>query len=224
MSKIIGILGGMGPAATIDLFRKIVLNTKAETDQEHLPIFIYNNTKIPAVRESEKALNQLVISARILEKAGVDFIIMPCNTAHIWQDEIKEALTIPFYSMVDLTIETLLRDYKHKKVLLLATATTVDYGLYQKACQNTPLEIITPNAEEQKIINKTIKCVKAGKLEDNPYLKDLNRVLEKYYNESISSLIGGCTEIPLLFDYLKNDMTKIDPTLLLAKMSVKKAL
>ena len=225
MSKTIGILGGMGPAATVDLFHKIILNTHVQTEQEHHRILIYNNPKIPPRTQQDDPLTDLIKSARLLEKAGADFIIMPCNTAHIWLEQIKAAINIPFYSMIETTAETILleKDATNKKILLLATETTSNYGLYQKAFQHTPYEIITPTKEEQHIVDQAIKDVKLGKTSSNPYLKDLNRILNVYKENGISMLIGGCTEIPLLFHLFKVDMKMVDPTLLLAKLAVQKA-
>jgi aspartate racemase len=225
MSKTIGILGGMGPAATLDLFHKIILNTPVQTEQEHHRIIIYNNPKIPPRTQHSYPLPELIKSAILLEKAGADFIIMPCNTAHIWLEQIKVTINKPFYSIIETTVESLLleKDSTNKKILLFATETTINYALYQKAFNNTPYEIITPIKEEQTIIDSAIKDVKLGKISSNPYLKDLNRILKVYKEIGISVLIGGCTEIPLLFHLLKVDMKMVDPTLLLAKLAVQKA-
>ncbi|MCP1126246.1 amino acid racemase [Bacillus sp. 3103sda1] len=226
MSKTIGILGGMGPAATLDLFHKIILNTPVQTEQEHHRIIIYNNPKIPPRTQHSYPLPELVKSAILLEKAGADFIIMPCNTAHIWLEQIKATIQIPFYSIIETTVESIFleeKDSTNKKILLLATETTINDGLYQKAFHNTPYEIITPIKEEQNIIDNTIKDVKLGKISSNQYLKDLNRILNVYKEIGISVIIGGCTEIPLLFHLFKTDMKMVDPTLLLAKLAVQKA-
>lgn len=221
----------MGPWATIDLYQKIVLHTPAQTDQEHLRILIYNNPKIPPRSYPEhpstmSPLPELIRSAMLLESAGADFIIMPCNTAHIWFHEIKREITIPFYSMIENTVQTLLEQKRHinHKILLLATQTTINHQLYQKTCKNLPFEIITPSQDEQKIVDNAIKEVKAGRLETNPCLNQLNPMLARYQEKGISTLIGGCTEIPLLFPYFQVKMNMIDPTLLLAKMTIQKAM
>ncbi|WJV29945.1 amino acid racemase [Rossellomorea sp. AcN35-11] len=103
MEKTIGILGGMGPAATVDLFQKIVANTEASRDQEHIKILIYNNPKIPprmlVPKEGQDPVPEIIRSARLIEQAGADFIIMPCHTAHIWYDHIQRATTVPFLQL-----------------------------------------------------------------------------------------------------------------------------
>lgn len=231
MSKTIGILGGMGPAATIDLFQKIVLNTPAQTDQEHLQIFIYNNPKIPPREQisndlSKTPLPELIKSAIILEQAGADFIIMACNTAHIWIDELRKSVKIPFYSMIENTVQAILEEGKpqYKNILLLATKTTINSQLYQAAFLNSNFNIVIPSNDEQVVIDKAIKDVKAGQIATNYYYNELNQILELYKAKGISALIGGCTEIPLMFSYLRTEMELVDPTLLLAKMAIAKAL
>lgn len=226
MSKTIGILGGMGPAATLDLFNKIILNTPVQTDQEHHRIIIYNNPKIPPRTQQSQPLPELIKSAILLEKAGADFIIMPCNSAHIWLEQIKAVIHIPFYSIIETTVESILSEEEaspNKKILLLATETTINNRLYQKAFHHTPYEIIIPMKEEQRIIDNAIKEVKLGKISSNQYVKELNRILHVYKEIGISVIIGGCTEIPLLFHLFKADMKMIDSTLLLAKLAVQKA-
>ncbi|WP_254871138.1 aspartate/glutamate racemase family protein [Bacillus sp. Marseille-Q1617] len=176
MSKTIGILGGMGPAATLDLFHKIIVNTPVQTEQEHHRIIIYNNPKIPPRTQQSDPLPGLIKSAISLEKAGADFLIMPCNAANIWLEQIKAAIQIPFHSIIDTTVESILseEDPAHKKILLLATETTINHGLYQKAFHNSPSEILTPLKEEQTIIDNAINDVKLGRISSNQYIKDLN--------------------------------------------------
>ena len=109
VSKTIGILGGMGPRATVDLFEKIILNTPATKDQDHLHILINNNPQIPSrvevfMNERVNPLSALIQSASVLEKAGADFIIMPCHTAHIWIEELQKSTSVPFYNMIENTV------------------------------------------------------------------------------------------------------------------------
>lgn len=230
MGKTIGILGGMGPAATIDLFQKIVLNTQAQTDQDHPRIIIYNNPKIPPRtlpfdRSFQSPLPGLIKSALKLEKAGADFIIMPCHTAHIWYSEIKKTISIPFYSMIENTVQTIIeqKSLGSKKILLFASETTINSRIYQNSFENSSFKLVIPQTGEQKVVDKAIKNVKAGKTTTNRYIHELNQILSVYREKGISKLLGGCTEISLIFPYFNLDMEKIDPTLMLAKLSIKKA-
>jgi aspartate racemase len=102
--KTIGMIGGMGPLATVHLFERIVLRTKAEKDQDHIRIIIDNNTNIQDRTKAilgygESPVKELVGSAKMLEKSGADFLIMPCNTAHYFIDHIKKNIKIPFINM-----------------------------------------------------------------------------------------------------------------------------
>lgn len=230
MSKTIGILGGIGPYATVDLFNKIVCNTPSSKDQDHHSIIIYNNPKIPPRvcpidKEKENPLQELIQSAIVLENAGADFIIMPCNSAHVWLDELNRAINIPIYNMIQNTVQHLL-DLKaggNEEILLLATETTIQAGLYQKAFVNSPFKIVVPQTDDQQLVNGIIKQVKAGEIKKNKYINDLEQLLEKSKTKGISIVIGGCTEIPLLFPHIKTNITMVDPTLLLAQMAVHKA-
>lgn len=230
MRKTIGILGGMGPLATVDLFNKIVGNTPAKKDQDHHLIVIYNNPQVPPrvhpFDKGEKSpLQELIRSTRVLESAGADFIIIPCNAAHIWLDELKKSVNVPFHSMIDNTVQHLL---KHKvsgidKALLLATETTIRARLYQNAFINSSYKIVVPQADEQRLVHRAIEEVKAGKIKTNGYINDLNQLVQKYQTKGISIVIGGCTEIPPLFPYIDTSIKMIDPTLLLAQMAILKA-
>jgi aspartate racemase len=111
--KIIGIIGGMGPEATLDLYRRIIENTPARVDQDHIHVIIDSNPKIPdrtsaILSGGENPTTALCETARNLEKAGADFLIMPCNSAHMFLKEFQNCVKIPFLSIVDETIHTLL--------------------------------------------------------------------------------------------------------------------
>ncbi|MDP5274573.1 aspartate/glutamate racemase family protein [Chengkuizengella axinellae] len=229
MSKTIGILGGMGPLATIDLYKKIVMNTPVQKDQDHLQIIIYNNPKIPSRMEAlrpngESPLPELIQSAVTLQNAGADFIVMPCHSAHYWIHEISSAIHIPFYNMIQTVIEYMDRYMVKKegeKVLLLATETTIDSRMYQRSFHNNRIKLILPQrSTEQKNINKLILECKKGCMSNNKYLNDIGKIIERYELEGMNSIIGACTEIPLIFPFLKTSVELIDPTLLLAKKTI----
>jgi aspartate racemase len=122
MEKTIGILGGMGPEATAYLFRKIIRHTKADKDQEHLKVIIFNNPKIPdrtdfiLEKGTENPLPYLAEAAKELQRSGADFIIIPCNTAHYFYEDICRAVSIPVINMIEAVADEILSDpiAKHK--------------------------------------------------------------------------------------------------------------
>lgn len=228
MSKIVGILGGMGPMATVDLFAKIVQRTPASVDQEHLRIIIDNNPQVPSrvnaiMHGGESPLAQLTKSARTLEKAGVDFIVMPCNTAHYWIQELQHSVNVPILNMITCAAAYAFERYAQLsgRILLLATIGTVHVQLYQKAFRDSGMLLQVPTPEEQQIVDAAIDAVKAGQIENNPRLSQLDTIIRKHAAEVV---LAGCTEIPLIFPYLKKGFIRLDATAILAEAAVKEGL
>ena len=152
-NKTIGIIGGMGPLATADLYRKIVMSTDAACDQEHIHTLIDSNTNIPdrtaaLLCGAESPVEEMVKSARLLEKAGAGLLIMPCNTAHNSHSEVQDAVSIPVLHMIKLTVQALKRQGV-SRAGLLATDGTVQTRIYQRCFENSGIELITPDNEGQ---------------------------------------------------------------------------
>lgn len=227
MTKTVGILGGMGPLATVDLFAKIVANTPAVVDQDHLRIVIDNNPHIPPrveaiLGDGPSPLPAMAASAQLLEKAGADFIVMPCNTAHYWLSELRAAVTIPVHSMIDNAAAHVAASHRHLsgRLLLLATAATVGLGLYQRAFAARGMDLRLLAADEQTLLDKAVRRIKAGELADNPYLAGLDAILAGHARDGVAAILAGCTEVPLLLPYLAVPGEQFDATLLLAEMAV----
>lgn len=225
MSKTIGILGGMGPMATVDLFRKIIECTPARNDQEHLKIIIYNNPQIPSrnrvVKEnSEDPFFEMRKSARLLETAGADFIIIPCHSAHYWIDPLRESVNIPICDMIEITADYMKEHHTADSALLFTNTGTLQRKLYHSPFQSRGLHYITPNLYEQELVVSAINSVKSGFIGGNRHIRELNDILDCYHSKGVSIVIGGCTEIPLLFPFLNQRVKVIDPTLLLAKKAI----
>jgi len=230
MRKIVGIIGGMGSLATVDLFAKIVVNTPAEIDQDHLRIIIDNNPQIPprveAVRQgAESPLPALVESAKLLETVGADFIVMPCNTAHYWIDGLRASVTIPVYSMIEYAAAYVAENYRRfsGRILLLATGVTVDLDLYQQAFTAVDIGLQLPSLAQQVLLDQAIRRIKAGEVADNPYLSEINSMLADFATGGTAAVLAGCTQIPLLFPFFKDELVRLDATLLLAQMVVRRA-
>ncbi len=226
MERVIGILGGMGPLATAELFRRIVEKTPAKRDQEHPRIIIYNDPKIPdrtafILGKGEDPRPALVEGARKLESWGADFIIMPCNTAHFFAEDIRRAIKVPLVSMVDATAERI-AGMGLKKVGLLATDGTVKGLVYHRSLLRRGIGIAVPDEEDQELVMKAIyDGVKAGNLELGRRL--LLGVAERLQLR-VDGIIAGCTEVSVALRPGDLTVPLIDPLDVIAEKAVRLAL
>ena len=230
--KIIGILGGMGPEATIDVFTKIVKGTKAKKDQDHLQILINNNPKIPdrtlAIQgRGPSPLAQLVRSAKILEKAGADFIVIPCVTVHHYYEPLQEKIGIPILHLLELTAHYMKTRLKRMtKVGLLATTGTIRTGLFQKYFSNNDIQLLIPTFDVQKrwvmeaVYGKRgIKAI--GPSENSKRL--IRKASESLIFRGAQAILAGCTEVPLVLKEGDLPVPVIDPISILAQAAIVKA-
>jgi aspartate racemase len=226
--KIIGILGGMGPEATIDLFYKIIKFTPAEKDQDHLRIIIDNNPKVldrtaAILGNGEDPLPALQETAQNLEKAGADFIVIPCNTAHYFLSSIQKSVNIPILNMIEETAkETKKRIPKIKKVGLLASMGVYKSKIYHQYFKKYNIEVISPGDKDKEEVMKVIYAVKAGNLSGKNE-KNILKIAQKIIDKGAEAIIAGCTEIPLILKERDVSVPIIDSTQVLAKITVQKA-
>ena len=226
MKKTIGILGGMGPLATADLFRKIVTMTKAGCDNDHIRIYIDDNAQIPdrtaAILSGGKdPVPVMADSLKKLVACGADCIIMPCNTAHYFLPRLQEMTDVPFLSMLEATAKACATDFPGKTAAILATKGTLATGLYEQALQKEGVAYLVPDAEEQDALMRVIyDGVKADAAPD-AYRKDMEKVLARLTTKGADYFILGCTELPLAAELLDIPQTTIDPTAELSKASIR---
>ena len=223
--KTVGILGGMGPLATADLFRKIIELTEAHCDQDHIKMVIANNTSIPdrtefLVNDGQSPYQEMLASAKLLEKSSVDCIIMPCNTAHYFFDDLVKAVNVHFISMIEETAKYIKAlNLENNLIGLLATAGTCHTQIYDKVFEKYDLKVKIPDAEHQTYITNAIYNLKQGlNKNDAP---DVQKVLALFQQEGISQFILGCTELPIYFARHSFGVNTIDPTTILAKSAIK---
>lgn len=226
--KTIGILGGMGPQATIDLYQKILDSTDAKKDQEHVPTLIWSNPGIPdrnlaILKGGTDPSPFLAAGALILEQGGADCIVMPCNTAHMFAAAIVEAVSIPLIDMIEETARTAARILPQAaEVSILATTATVSIELYQKALHRYGLKFILPDETDQATIMAAIfdeRGIKAGFVDDYNRCRVLG-VLRRQESLGARAYIAGCTELPLV---IRRDDAEfmLDPTSILAQAAVR---
>ena len=217
--KVIGILGGMGPLATADLFQKITLHTVAACDQEHPRICIDSNTDIAdrtaaLLHGGADPTAEMVKSAKRLESIGADVLIMPCNTAHNFYQAVADSVNIPVLHMIALTRDAL-KARGVKRAALLATDGTVQTGIYQRTFEGSGIELIVPEGEDQVAVMDIIyNGIKAGDMAHDTTA--LRATIENLLARGAETLILGCTELPLAVQIYNLDYPTTDPTLELA--------
>ena len=224
--KTIGILGGMGPLATADLFQKIVLLTKADTDRDHIRVYIDSNANIPdrtaaILSGGEDPVPEMSSALRHLEACGADCIIMPCNTAHYFLPRLQAMTEIPFLSILTAAAEACKAQFPGKTVGILATRGTLAADLYQKALAQAGVPYLIPDAPAQDALMRVIyDGVKAGKGPDS-YRADFLTVLEQMSAGGAEVFLLGCTELPLAAESLKITLPTVEPTAELAKAAIR---
>jgi len=246
----IGILGGMGTQAGLDFCNKLAMINRGKIDQEYPLFILYNKSDIPGRPESisihaksssdsfgkpnnlkkyNKVLKSLIAGCRSLEKSNCKFIVIPCNTAHYWYDDLKKKIKIPIINMPkEVFLYTKKTCKKNSKIGLLATEGTLKTGVYNKFFDKDFILIKPNNSLQIKSVNTAIKFVKMGKI------KEAEKAIKKAVNHLIEmkckKIILGCTELPIAifafksFKKIKSSKIFLDPNLMLATVSMKKYL
>ena len=240
----IGILGGMGTQAGLDFCNKLAILYRGKIDQEYPLFLLYNKSNIPGRPESigvqtgkiankfknrkyKTVLKSLLEGCELLKKSRCKFIVIPCNTAHYWYEDLKKKVKIPIINMPkEVFLHTKKNCKKNSLIGLLATEGTLKTGVYNNFFDKE-FKLVTPNNSTQKnSVNKAIKLVKMGKV------KEANKVIKPAINYLIKKkckkIILGCTELPIAifafksFKNIKTSKTFLDPNLILANSSMEK--
>lgn len=227
--KTLGIIGGMGPMATIDLYKKITELTPASKDQEHIHIIIDSYPQIEdrtahIVKGEKSPLPRLVEAAKRLEKAGAEALLMPCNTAHYFADDILKEVSIPLIHIVKATAEAIKANFPDaRKIGLFATTGTRQGKVYETTLNKYGFEVVEFSKElEDRVMACIYDGVKAGKTAE--YAPIFEQCVQEGASLGAEVMIAGCTEIPILLPYIESQVPFTDPTLELAKAAVKFAL
>jgi aspartate racemase len=231
MKKTIGILGGMGPEATAYFFNLIIKSTDAAKDQEHIPILIWNNPKIPPRTEAilyggPSPLPLLVEGVKILEKGGAGLIVMPCITAHYFARQIARRAKVPFVNLLDESLRFAKKRIPGmKKAGLVASSGTVKSRLFHKTFEKNGIEIITPEPNEQRKVMDAIfgnSGIKAGFTTGRPRTTVV-RVARRLIERGAEAVIAGCTEVPLVLKENDISVPLIEPMKIGALTCIKRA-
>ena len=244
----IGILGGMGTQAGLDFCNKLAIQYRGKIDQDYPLFFLYNKSNIPGRPESigtstetisnrfenisskkkyEKVLKSLIDGCKKLEKAKCKFIVIPCNTAHYWYEDLQKKINIPIINMPkEVFNHTKKNCKKNSKIGLLATEGTLKTKVYNKIF-NKNYELFFPNNNLQKqCVNKAIRDVKMGNVKRAA--KAIQPAINYLIKNKCKKIILGCTELPIaIFAFksintVKSSKIFLDPNLILANAAMKK--
>ena len=202
-AKTVGVLGGMGPEATLDFFAKVLAATPADRDQDHIHLIIDNNPAVPNRNEAVAGTGPspapvLTEMATRLEHAGADFLVMVCNAAHAFQDAIENAVSCPFVSIIEETCEAVVERLQPEtsvKVGVLASSGCLDAKLYQEALATRNVQAIMPEGSTRDRFMNILYRIKAG---DKNVRDDMKTLAEHLINQGAQTIIAGCTEVPLI--------------------------
>ena len=244
----IGILGGMGTQAGLDFCNKLAVLNRGKIDQEYPLFLLYNKSNIPGRPESigsqtknlsnkstnktsrakyNKVLKSLLKGCKLLEKNKCKFIVIPCNTAHYWFDDLQKKINIPIINMPKEVFRfTKKKCKKNSKVGLLATEGTLKTGVYKKFFEKD-YQLIEPSQKIQKLsVNKAIKLVKMGNVK--AAAKAIKPAIDSLIKMKCKKIILGCTELPIAifafksFKNVKSSKVFLDPNLILAHSAMVK--
>lgn len=219
----IGIIGGMGPAATALLFERIIKYTDASCDADHIHILIDNNPFIPDRTKSilegnDRPVLPIVESGRMLERMGATVLIFPCNTAHFYLGKIQSQLSIPVINMVEETAKICF-ERGYKKVAILGTDGTLQAKTYETVMNKYYIDVIYPAPSEQKRVMHIIyDQVKAGK---NADIESLESCFCKLEMAGAEAFVLACTELSVAFQNCKMPYIFIDSMDALAKEAIR---
>lgn len=224
--KTLGVLGGIGPLATVYFAKLLVEMTKADCDQSHISSVILNHASIPDRTEyildnsKPNPLPVMIEDAKKLEKMGVDFIVIPCNTAHYFYEQIQSNVSIPLVNIIEETVDYAQKTVKNlRKLGILATKGTITAKSYQRACEKRDIEPAVPSIQdEQSLMHIIYNQVKAGKRVD---LQLFLNIIETMKNDGCDAVVLGCTELSVIkheFNIKRPDV--IDSLEVLAKRSI----
>lgn len=223
----IGVLGGMGPLATVDFFAKIIAATSATHDAAHIPLLIQSDPRIPPrpaaiLAAGESPLPALLAGRDRLIAAGALALAMPCNTAHFWYPALRQNCAVPFLSILDACCDELPKEIPFgAKIGIIGTRATLSSGLFSDALMARHYSPVLPDEEAlNQSILPAIALVKAGRLQDAGL--QLEDSVEALLNQGAATVILACTEIPMALDAVqaKVQIRCIDSTAALARACV----
>lgn len=222
-------MGGMGPDATVDFMAKVIALTDSATDQDHVHLIVDQDPGIPSrtqairdgSREVTRALGEM---AQRLENAGADFLVMVCNTAHVFLDDVHAKTKIPFIHIVDESVNEIERMCPGaKSVGVMATDACISTGIYQDAISRSGRAAVLPGDDELAELMRLIGAIKAGNKGDEIAIA-MQESAMALVTRGADAIIAGCTEIPIVFEGQNCPVPVISSTNVLAKRTLEFAM
>ena len=225
MKKTIGILGGMGPLATADLLIKIVTMTKADCDNEHIRVYVDDNSAIPdrtaaILHGGPDPVPEMLSALRNLEKCGADCLLMPCNTAHYYLPHLQRETAVPFLNVLTVTAARCRELFPGKTAAILATTGALATGLYQEALEDEGVNYLVPDEDAQRKLMHLIYDLVKASLPLHPEKHLWQEVLDGMRRRGADCFILGCTELPIVASTLELEGPFLDPTAELARAAI----
>lgn len=221
--KLLGIIGGMGAQASADFYNTIIRFTDAPKDQDHIEILLYSKASIPDRTEAIVCGDKAEVVASLqkaydkLLRAGADYIVMTCNTAHYFLSDINANEKAPFISLIDETIHYI-QSQNISKVGLMTTDGTSKSKIYEKPLLDVGIEVIKPSEDKQKqLMNFIYNQIKSGKEPDRTIFGD---VANSLISQNVDGIILGCTELSYYANLASLDNFYINPQEILAKKCI----
>lgn len=227
--KIVGVLGGMGPESTAIFYHAVIKQCQkqygAQYDEDYPEIFIYN-LPIPNIVEGlnkpDETLDMLIKGTKKIESIGVDFIVMPCNTAHYFYSSMAKSISVPFICIFHATVKKI-KISGLKKVGFLATETTIKYKSFHNDFEKNGIELIIPDQADQDKLTQIILNILAGKKLDEDK-EQMKRIIEKMKQNGAEAVVLACTDLPILLKQDDVDIPVFDTVEILAEATVQYAI
>ncbi|HEX7724175.1 MAG TPA: amino acid racemase, partial [Candidatus Paceibacterota bacterium] len=217
----IGIIGGMGPLATVEFQRLLVEATPATCDQDHLDVLVHNNSQIPdrtaslASDDGASYVAAIIESGQRLVMAGATVLVIPCVTAHARFEQIQQGVTVPIVHIIESAAEE--AAFSYRSVGILATNGTAREGFVGKVFGKHGLTTVLPDQLDQQKVMKAAYDVKAGNPRKSAELLEVARCLKA---RGAQALLLGCTELALYENVLRTVLPTINPMKATAKALV----
>lgn len=200
MQRVVGIIGGMGPEATLDLMRRVLAKTPAQDDKDHIHLIMESNPKIPSRiahlvdGTGADPTPELIRIAQNLQRAGAEALAIPCNTAHAYAHSIRRAVSIPLLDMVQLTVDQIADSRRVARVGLLASSAVLATELYARSFANHGIAVVHPARQDQ--VMSLIKAVKRG--ETGPQVQAALAAIAGDLAAQSDVLLVGCSELSVI--------------------------